>query len=428
MGYQAALIVLSLIAIVLLIPPLVWHIKTVNIPAIMLIIWLLLMVLKSFIDAIIWGGDGFYTRFDGVGYCDVMVKLQVGASVGISASVAAIMFNLFRILKADSVIPGLRSFKKITIDLLISLLTPLIVMGLSYLVQARRYYIFRYSGCQNIMAPSYVSILINTVWLVIWSLVGVIFAVLIILKFFKKRKDVKDILRCTNSGLTLVRFSKLLIFCVIIILVMFPLSIYIFVSDMSNVQGSYDFALIHNPSVWFTVSYVPNERPLYSVWIFIALSYVVFIFFGLGSDAIDMYLQLLSKVGFGPFIEYVRHKRQEKKILKADELVSKVLNSENSALPSVSGETAFDLELQQIMNTETPTSNIFSDRHAFYNPLSATSDHYRDNQMEFDDDDVQYLNLLYQSKDVSGKRDISSSDLLQDETEIYDAKSSKSSN
>ena len=50
MGYQAALIAMAAIAIVLLIPPFIWHIRALNIPLITLICWLLLMDIKTFLN------------------------------------------------------------------------------------------------------------------------------------------------------------------------------------------------------------------------------------------------------------------------------------------------------------------------------------------------------------------------------------------
>ena len=349
MGYQAALIAMAAIAIVLLIPPFIWHIRALNIPLITLICWLLLMDIKTFIDAIIWGGEDFKSRYNGVGYCDVMVRIQVGANVGISSSIAGVMFNLYRILKADSALPTLKSFKKVAVDLVISLLTPVIVMGLNYLVMIRRFSILQYSGCQGVTSLSWVTVVLYSMWMVIWSLVSVIFAVLIIFVFFKKRKDIKDILQCTNSGLNLVRFSRLLIFCCIIAVVMLPLSLFIFVDGLSNVENTYDFDIIHSQAIWGVITFVPLSEPYYITWIYLALSYVVFIFFGLGSDAIDMYLKALCRIGLGGAIEYLRRKKAQRMMLKADWLVGKTLNGKNP--PSSSAEySTFDIEMQKALD------------------------------------------------------------------------------
>lgn len=382
-----------------------------------LIIWLLAMNIKTWVDAVIWGGADFATKTTGEGYCDVMIKLQAGANVGISSSTAAIMFNLYRILKADSVIPGLTSFKKIATDLAISLLTPILVMGLNYLTQFRRYYIFRYSGCQNVSVYSWVTIVTYTAWLIIWAFIGVIFAVLIIFIFFRKRKDVKDILKCTNSGLTLTRFAKLLIFCCVIILVMFPLSIYIFTNDIGNVSNSYSFKDTHNKAIWGIILFIPLDSPYYFTWIYIALAYIVFVFFGLGSDAIDMYISFLSKIGFAGVIEYFRRRQQQKKMLRADKMVNSAFGGVEQCeglqgSPQSKG-TSFDIEMQKMIAeeegaeeydkspTSTTVSNIFADKHEL--PQSASQYRYLTgkeldltNSMELDEDDIEYLNMLYE--------------------------------
>ncbi|CCH42473.1 putative membrane protein [Wickerhamomyces ciferrii] len=409
MGYQAVLIALSTIAILLLIPPFIWHAKAINIPAITLIIWLLIMDIKIFIDAIIWGRDNFSEVWNGHGYCDVMVKISVGANVGISSSVAGIMFNLYRILKADKVIPELKSTKKIVTDLLISLLTPIFVMGLNYLIQVRRYSIFQYSGCQNVLSPTWLTVILYTVWMVVWSLTGVIYAILILFTFFKKRKDVKDILRCTNSGLNLVKFSKLLIFCIIVILVMFPFSMYMFTNDLNKLQSTYDFAQTHSKIFWQGILYLPFKQPYLVTWVYLSISYVVFIFFGLGSDAINMYIDLLSKIGFKPIIEYIRHKRDLYRQQKADESVSRVFHNReqfNGPMTGTSGGTQFDIEMQKIIDeeyddkspTSTAVSNIFTDqneinRHKKFQHLSGFDESLFDG---LDEEDLNYINNLYE--------------------------------
>lgn len=426
MGYQAALIALSTIAILVLIPPFIWHAKTINVPAIALIIWLLSMDIKIFVDAIIWGRDDFETRYDGRGYCDVMVKLEVGANVGISCSVAGIMFNLYRILKADKVIPGLTSFKKICTDLLISLLTPIFVMGVNYLVQSRRYFIFQYSGCQSVLTLSWVTVVLYTMWMVIWSFVGVVYAIMILIRFFRKRKDVRDILRCTNSGLNLVKFSKLLIFCIIVILIMFPFSLYMFSSDLGNVSPDYDFETTHSKVFWNAILYMPFKKPYFVTWVYLSLSYIVFIFFGLGSETIDMYLQILSKIGFKPLITHVRQKRQERKIKKADKLVSKAIHGGTLGTASESG-TAFDIEMQRIIKedeeedyddkspTSTTVSNVFSDKNAInkkFNNFEYLSG-FNESMLEgLDEDDLNYINMLYEHD--SGENNSNALDDLSD--------------
>lgn len=395
---------MSAIAVILLIPPFVWHSKTVNIPLITLLVWLFIMDIKIFIDAIIWGGSNFIDRYDGKGYCDVMVKLNVGANVGISSSVAGVMYNLYKILKADTALPGPRSFKKIATDLGISLATPIVVMALNYIVQSRRYVIFQYSGCQNTMQPSWPTVVIYSMWLVIWSLIGVIFSVMIVLTYFQKRKDVRDILRCTNSGLNLARFAKLLIFCSMVVLVMFPLSLYLFTANLTSLSPHFDFSFVHSKAIWGIITYLPLNEPYFICWIYLGLSYMVFIFFGLGTDSIEMYLSWIQAIGLGKVVEWINARRSRDRMTKADKLVSSVLNRANIITTPTAG-TEFDVEMQRIIAQEsdlddkspasTQVSNVFGDKHALSKGSFGEHFNYLGDMGELDEEDIKYINMLY---------------------------------
>lgn len=48
---------LSILAIIAIIPPFFWHIKTKNIQALTLLTWLFLYNLKIFVDATVWSKD-----------------------------------------------------------------------------------------------------------------------------------------------------------------------------------------------------------------------------------------------------------------------------------------------------------------------------------------------------------------------------------
>ncbi|KAL3229647.1 Pheromone a factor receptor [Nakaseomyces bracarensis] len=303
MGLESTIIVLCSLGVLALIPPLAWHTTTRNIPAVILISWLLIMDIKYIVDAAIWSGYDFMQKWEGKGWCDIMVKLQIGANVGISCAVTNIMFNLHIVLKADNVLLEVGSWKKILRDLAISLLTPVLVMGLSHVVQISRYGILRYYGCTALFSPTWVSTVIYTMWLLIWSSIGAIYAVLVLSIYHRKRKDVKDILYCTNSGLNIARFARLLIFSFLIILVIFPFSIYLFVKDLKSLGGSFDFKATHSKEFWYVIIKHESAKKFVDVWLYVLMSYIVFLIFGLGSDALKMYANFLRLLHLGLLVE-----------------------------------------------------------------------------------------------------------------------------
>lgn len=330
MGYSQAIIGLSVIAFLVLLPPLAWHSYTRNTPAIILIVWLLLMDLKAIVDASVWGGADFRDKWLGHGWCDIMTKLQVGANVGVSCAVANIAFNLLRILKANKEIPDNRSWKKIRVDLAISLVFPIIIMSVIYVVQVFRYGIFRYNGCQAMLSPTWLTTILYTLWMLVWSLIGFIYASLLLFVFYRKRQDVRDILHCTNSGLNISRFARLLVFCMLIILVMFPFSIYSFVSDLKHVNASYrhySFSETHNSGIWNVILRFDPGKPLYSVWLYILMSYLVFLIFGLGADALHMYANFLRTIGLGKAVDTTAEWRVKHRNTRLGKLTEKILPS-----------------------------------------------------------------------------------------------------
>lgn len=317
MSYKSAIIGLCTLALVVLIPPLAWHSHTKNIPAIILIAWLFIMNITCVINAGVWGGKDFVNRWDGRGWCDLVIKLQVGANVGISCAVTNITYNLHQIIRADTVLPDTTSWRKVCVDLSISLATPVAVMGFSYLLQVFRYGIARYNGCQNLLTPTWITTVLYTMWMLIWSTVGAVYACLVLYVFYQKRKDVRDILHCTNSGLNLTRFARLLIFCFIIILIMLPFSIFTFVQDLKKVQGGYNFKETHSKLFWDTIMKFDPGKPLYSVWLYALMAYIVFFIFGLGSDALSMYSRFLRFLGLGSTLDKVNmyiQKRRAKRM------------------------------------------------------------------------------------------------------------------
>ncbi|QLG75025.1 hypothetical protein HG535_0H03520 [Zygotorulaspora mrakii] len=330
MSFQSNIIGLCATAVVLLIPPLAWHSQSKNIPAIILITWLLLMDVTFLISAAIWSGEEFATRWSGKGWCDIITKLQVGANVGIACAVTTIVSNLHIVLKADSVIPEVNSWKKICRDLVMCLATPITVMALSYIVQLSRFGIGRYYGCTNLLSPTWVTTVLYTMWALIWSAAAAVYATLVLVIFYRKRKDVRDILHCTNSKLNLTRFSRLLIFCFLIILVIFPLAVYAVVEDIRNLTGTYSFKQTHQPYMWRTIIKFDQGKSFASVWLYILMSLMVFFIFGLGTDALHLYSNFLKKIKLGFMVTYIEDSIQKHKDNRVANILSKLASSTES--------------------------------------------------------------------------------------------------
>ncbi|QLQ77953.1 hypothetical protein HG537_0A02000 [Torulaspora globosa] len=328
MSIESNIIGLCTVGFVLLVPPLAWHSQNKNVPAVVLISWLLVMNLSYIVAACVWNGEDFASKWDGKGWCDVVVKLQVGANVGISCAVGNIVNNLHSVLKSDSVLPEAGSWRKIGRDLAVCLILPVVIMALSYLVQIYRFGVTRYYGCLNVLSPTWVSTVLYTMWSLVASTVAAVYASMVLYIFYRKRKDVKDILHCTNSKLNLTRFARLLIFCCLIILVMFPLSIYALVEDFKSFNGHYSYKETHSSAFWNVIPKIDAGGKLITVWIYVLMSYMVFFIFGLGADALHMYANFMRSIKLGFIVDGLGRLIEKGKDRKIAKLLGKISSSE----------------------------------------------------------------------------------------------------
>lgn len=314
---------LSILAIIAIIPPYFWHIKTKNIPALTLLTWLFLYNLKTFVDATVWSKDiiDLMTGWEGKGWCDVMIYIEIGSYVAVPCCVCRLAYELTTIIKAENILPDKSKISYVLKELFICNALSFLCMLMSYFIQINRYGLTTYNGCQPFLSTTWVTILLYSIWPFIVSTLGTFFSFRLLYIFYKKRRDAKDILHCTDSGLTLSRFSRFIFFCLLIILIMFPVSIYNFINTCTKVKGRYSYHKYHENGSWWEIPKIGTDRAFYSVWIYMAMAYCSFFIFGTSQDALTMYLDLLKKLGLRNFIERKQEQRQEKKQAKYNQML-----------------------------------------------------------------------------------------------------------
>ncbi|CDK26514.1 unnamed protein product [Kuraishia capsulata CBS 1993] len=302
MGLREAQMALHIIALVLMVPTLAWHISSKNVAAISLLTFIILMLIKGLVDASVWGIDDYLNAWDGKVWCDIMVRLQQGASVGCICSIFAIGLNLYLILRADEITASwfAKPYRKLAIELALCLVTPIFVIAVSYIYEPTRYLICQYSGCQPSHSKSYVYILLYYTWVELWSIAALVMALMNLIVYFKKRKYASDILLCTNSGLSVRKFARLLGFCFLIILALFPLAIYRLYRTISTATSKFDWKETHDKLLWPIILYLPYD-PLQELdkWSYLCVAFLTFLLFGIGADALAVYKKYLVKMGLG---------------------------------------------------------------------------------------------------------------------------------
>jgi pheromone a factor receptor len=179
--YPAAIILatLSLLVALLIIPPMLWHLSNRNIGATSLILWLLILNLQDFLNAVIWSHDNIPYWFGGNVLCDIEVKITIAVFVGVPSSVACVLRALAKVMDTERVSLGLTKNQKrraIAIDLLWCAGFPALQMFFHYVVQTRRYYIVGIAGCMPANSRSWVTDLLITAPQVVWTVVGCYYA------------------------------------------------------------------------------------------------------------------------------------------------------------------------------------------------------------------------------------------------------------
>lgn len=292
--------VFSFLSLLVLIPPFMYHCINKNIPAMSLIAWFSYKNLVGFINGVIWSGPDFASVTKAQGYCDVTVRISSGSNLGQLCATTCLIFNLYMVISAKSYkFLNADSTTKIVIDILMCWLNPLIVMGVSILAQAYRYVIVRYRGCTALFNYGFLSIVLSSLWNVIWVIIAFTFASLTIIEYIRKRRDLNDLLKCSNSGLNTRKFARLIVFSILIIVVLSPVVLIGFINDLDNAKASMNITSVSIGEPEWNQILIINEgsMPIIQRIIEIILSFCAFFLFGLGSEALKMYQQIFIKMG-----------------------------------------------------------------------------------------------------------------------------------
>lgn len=261
-------------------------------------------MVNGFVSAVVWGGPGYINAWDGKGWCDVMVRIQLASSVGITSSITCVSFNLLLIFLTNKATTFWFSnnWVKPSVEIFCSIIFPLTISGISYFSQTSRFFISRYSGCSAVLTSESISIVTFYLWVFLWSFIGLIVSVLTLLLFFKKRKAASDILVCTNSGLSVKRFVRLLLYCILVICSSIVFSCFIGANLVIEKGVFYNHDAIHGET-WGTIYKYPHfAKTDINKWVLISISFVSFFLFGVGEDAKKMYISILQRLPLGPFL------------------------------------------------------------------------------------------------------------------------------
>lgn len=308
-------IIYSFLGFLCSIIPSFWHWKYRNVAPLCLIFWVSITNLICFLNAIIWF-NGSKTKYSGYIYCDIAIKFTLVSVTGQLGAITAISHYLSKIMK-----PKHSSIQTKTIrrrqaieDLLLSFTLPIIMMSLHYIVQPRRYIIDGINGCISWLDRSWPTIIIILIWSPILGVIAAYFSTEVIILYFKKRKEFQNILKDSKSSMTFSRFVRLIGISFLMIAIYLPLNIYILYFNIIKITEKdikYSWSAIHK---WDNnIIVYSNNNIIFSYWLSSSNGIAIFIFFGMGSDALAMYKEIAKKLGIVQCFHFIQKKIFKKK-------------------------------------------------------------------------------------------------------------------
>jgi pheromone a factor receptor len=159
--------IVSLLAMLVCIPPMVWHFSNRNLPACCLIGYIVISDLINIINALIWPTDNVDAWWNGAGLCDVEVKVMTAYQVGLPGALLCIFRSLAIVMDTDSavLIPSrAQRLRKAVFEIFFCVGVPVLAMIMHFIVQGNRYFIFAISGCNPTYEQNWVSIVLLVLW------------------------------------------------------------------------------------------------------------------------------------------------------------------------------------------------------------------------------------------------------------------------
>ncbi|KAF2823890.1 STE3-domain-containing protein [Ophiobolus disseminans] len=288
---------------ILCLPPLVWHFRQGNIAAGSLILWACLVNFFNSINPLIWPRDNLTEWWNGNVWCDINVRIQIGAIVGTTASAVMIVRKLAKVMDTSSmtVITSRNSkVKEQCLEVAWCWVYPLVLIIVYYVVQPVRYMLYSIQGCLPAYDTSWPSIVLSFMWAPLTTLVAAGYAGLLTYRLYIYRQEFARLISARNT--TKSRFIRLLIICLIVIVVYVPYTCYLLAALVRLMQGQepYSRGRVHDSTTFNTIMRVPTYgRVPIDKWGQVATGYVIFFVFGTGADAWKTYKKMGLALGLG---------------------------------------------------------------------------------------------------------------------------------
>jgi pheromone a factor receptor len=160
---------------ILCIPPLVWHFRQGNIASGSLFLWVIMINFFNSINPLIWPRDNVDEWWNGNVWCDINIRIQIGAMVGTTASTAMIVRKLAKVMDTRNITVTSNQDSKMKekiLEIVWCWVYPLALILVYYVVQPIRYFVFGIAGCISAYHTSWPSVVLGSMWAPITILVA----------------------------------------------------------------------------------------------------------------------------------------------------------------------------------------------------------------------------------------------------------------
>ncbi|KAF9458255.1 pheromone A receptor-domain-containing protein [Collybia nuda] len=290
--------------------PLRWHLDVWNVGTCLYMLWTAAGCLNQFINSVVWNGN---TR-DAPGWCDISVRIIIGASTAIPAASLCINRRLYRISHLQTAkISDAEKRRGVIIEFAIALGLPIFFIVISFIPQVHRYDIAEDIGCIPVGYPTPVFIALVHAPPVAIGCVTAVYSVLSIKAFFERQKHLQELMAGSTS-LDTNRYFRLMCVAGIDVVLTIPLgcfAIYDNIKRYGGVQPWVSWANIHSnfnvhgvipASSWRANPYTEGMAE-FNRWMIILCAFTFFTFFGFAEEARRNYLvafmRIASWFGYG---------------------------------------------------------------------------------------------------------------------------------
>lgn len=242
--------------------------------------------------------------WDGVGLCDIEVRLLAASYAGVPGAVVCLFRSLGAVLdtRCTTLVPSEAQRRRtLCIEVLFCVVAPSMLVITSYVVQTNRYAIFEISGCTIVSDQSWLSVVLLYMWPGIICLIAIYYCCLVIFRIYRYRSQFGDILRSSGTSWTKSRFFRLFSLALLILLAIVSFQTYFLYENVRWLLPDwhgFHWAHVHGKEWKYIIMISTHGSSFVDSWVFIIGGFIVFIFSGFGQDATKMYRSVLSKLGF----------------------------------------------------------------------------------------------------------------------------------